>query len=261
MAFEANRELPGYISIQNKSKQGYRVCLMTGLHIDKISGGYGDLAILDAVSLHVEPDEIVVIAGPNGAGKSTALKSVFGLINITSGRVIFDHDDITGLSPDQVASHGVGFVPQVKNVFPSLSVEENLHLGAFLRKDDYSSTLDSVYDLFPDLAEKRRQSAGTLSGGQRQMVAMGRALMLAPRLLLLDEPTAGLSPKFMEQIFSIVRDINRQGIGILMVEQNARQALAIADRAYILVTGRNRFEGTGREILADRQVREMFLGG
>lgn len=234
---------------------------MTRLHLDNISGGYGDLAILENVSMHVDPGEIIVIAGPNGAGKSTALKSVFGLVNVTAGNIRFDENDITQKTPHQVASTGIGFVPQVKNVFSSLTVEENLHLGAFLRDDDYSQTLDSVYDLFPDLAEKKSQAAGTLSGGQRQMVAMGRALMLAPRLLLLDEPTAGLSPKFMEQIFSIVKDINKQGIGILMVEQNAKQALAIADRAYILVTGRNRYEGTGKEILADQNVREMFLGG
>lgn len=226
-----------------------------------LRGGYGDADILHGVSLRVEPGEIVVIVGPNGAGKSTALKAVFGLVKVRGGRIVLGGQDLTGKRPDQIVRAGISFVPQTENVFPTLTVEENLEMGAYLRNDDIAPQKARVFGLFPPLLEKRRQPAGTLSGGQRQMVAMGRALMLDPELLLVDEPTAGLSPLFMDQIFSILKAINHTGVAILMVEQNARQALAIADRGYVLATGQNRHEGTGRELLDDPAVAEMFLGG
>ncbi len=232
------------------------------LTMHEVHGGYGGAGnILNGVSLTVNDDEIVVIIGPNGAGKSTAMKAVFGLLTIASGQVVLDGQDITGLAPDRVVRRGAAYVPQEANVFPTLSVHENLEMGAFPRHDDIAPELEQVYTLFPPLAEKRRQAAGTLSGGQRQMVAMGRALMLKPRLLLLDEPTAGLSPKYMDLIFDRIQEINRHGIGILMVEQNARQALAMAHRGYVLVTGRNRVDDTAANLLADPQVAELFLGG
>jgi branched-chain amino acid transport system ATP-binding protein len=226
-----------------------------------LKGGYGDADILHGVSLEVDAGEIVVIVGPNGAGKSTALKAVFGLVKVRGGSIVFADENLTGRRPDQIVQAGISFVPQTENVFPSLSVEENLDMGAYLRDGDIKAQKEKVFTLFPPLREKRRQAAGTLSGGQRQMVAMGRALMLDPRLLLVDEPTAGLSPLFMDQIFEILRAINRTGVAILMVEQNAKQALAIADRGYVLATGQNRHHGTGRELLDDPAVAEMFLGG
>ncbi len=226
-----------------------------------LKGGYGDADILHGVSLTVGAGEIVVIVGPNGAGKSTALKAVFGLVRIRGGSIGFDAEDLTGKRPDQIVQAGISFVPQTENVFPSLSVEENLDMGAYLRNDAIGPQKEKVFALFPPLREKRRQAAGTLSGGQRQMVAMGRALMLEPKLLLVDEPTAGLSPLFMDQIFDILKAINGTGVAILMVEQNAKQALAIADRGYVLATGQNRHHGTGRELLEDPAVAEMFLGG
>ncbi len=226
-----------------------------------IEGGYGDADILHGVSLAVGPGEVVVIVGPNGAGKSTALKAVFGLVTIRGGKIIFDGNDLTGQRPDQIVRAGISFVPQTENVFPTLSVEENLEMGAYLRDDDIAPQKTKVFELFPPLLEKRHQPAGTLSGGQRQMVAMGRAVMLDPKLLLVDEPTAGLSPLFMDQIFQILRTVNETGVAILMVEQNAKQALAIADRGYVLATGQNRHEGTGQELLDDPEVAEMFLGG
>jgi len=226
-----------------------------------IEGGYGDADILHGVSMKVAPGEVVVIVGPNGAGKSTALKAVFGLVTIRGGKIVFDGNDLTGQRPDQIVRAGISFVPQTENVFPTLSVEENLEMGAYLRDDDITPQKAKVFELFPPLLEKRHQAAGTLSGGQRQMVAMGRALMLDPKLLLVDEPTAGLSPLFMDQIFQILRTVNATGVAILMVEQNAKQALAIADRGYVLATGQNRHEGTGQELLDDPEVAEMFLGG
>ncbi len=234
---------------------------MSLLALDRVTGGYGEADILHGVSLHVERDEIVVIVGPNGAGKSTAMKAVFGLLKLREGRILFDDRDLTGLRTVDIVKRGICFVPQSENVFPTLTVEENLEMGAFLREGDIAEQKRKVFDLFPPLAEKRKQPAGTLSGGQRQMVAMGRALMLDPKLLLLDEPTAGLSPKFIGQIFDIVRAVRDFGVAILMVEQNAKQALAVADRGYVLATGQNRHEGPGRELLADREVAEMFLGG
>ncbi len=229
--------------------------------MDKLTGGYGETDILSEVSMVIEPGEIVVVVGPNGAGKSTAMKAIFGMVTIRGGRILFRDRDITGMQPDRVVRQGICYVPQTDNVFPSLTVEENLDMGAFVRNDDIRPAKERVFSLFPPLREKRRQPAGTLSGGQRQMVAMGRALMLDPKLLLLDEPTAGLSPKFIDQIFEIVNRINAEKIGILMVEQNARQALSIADRGYVLANGRNRHQDTGPNLLADREVAEMFLGG
>jgi branched-chain amino acid transport system ATP-binding protein len=234
---------------------------VTLLVMADLKGGYGDADILHGVSLAVDAGEIVVIVGPNGAGKSTALKAVFGLVKVRGGSIVFADENLTGRRPDQIVQAGISFVPQTENVFPSLSVEENLDMGAYLRDGDIKAQKEKVFTLFPPLKEKRRQAAGTLSGGQRQMVAMGRALMLDPRLLLVDEPTAGLSPLFMDQIFEILRAINRTGVAILMVEQNAKQALAIADRGYVLATGQNRHHGTGRELLDDPAVAEMFLGG
>ncbi len=234
---------------------------MAILELENIHGGYGQTEILHDISMRVEPGEIVVIIGPNGAGKSTAMKSVFGLLNLTSGRILLDDVDITNTPPEKVVRQGVCYVPQTGNIFPNLSVHENLEMGAYVRQDDFSGRLDEIYELFPPLVEKRNLPAGTLSGGQRQMVAMGKALMLDPKILLLDEPSAGLSPKYRGEIFKVVRDINEAGTPILMVEQNAKQALGIADRAYILVDGKNRLDDTGKNLLANKEVAEMFLGG
>lgn len=232
------------------------------LDMRDIRGGYSEADILNGVSLHVDAGEVVCIIGANGAGKSTAMKAVFGLVRIRGGSISFKDEDITGQSADRIVRRGICYVPQTENVFPTLTVDENLDMGAFIRDDDVTPQKERIYEeLFPPLREKRRLPAGSLSGGQRQMVAMGRALMLEPSLLLLDEPTAGLSPLYMNQIFEIVKTVNATGVAILMVEQNARQALAIADRGYVLATGRNRFEDTGPNLLANREVAEMFLGG
>ncbi|MCT4576322.1 ABC transporter ATP-binding protein [Donghicola sp.] len=225
-------------------------------------GGYGrGPDILHGVSIEVDRGEIAVIVGPNGAGKSTAMKAVFGMLNVHSGSVMFDGEDIRTLSPQARVAKGMGFVPQTHNIFTSMSVEENLEMGAFLRKDDFADTMEQVYDLFPILKEKRNQHAGELSGGQRQQVAVGRALMTQPKLLMLDEPTAGVSPIVMDELFDRIIEVARTGISILMVEQNARQALEIADKGYVLVQGANAHTGTGKELLADPQVRKSFLGG
>ena len=205
--------------------------------------------------------EIAVIVGPNGAGKSTAMKALFGMLSLTGGCVRLDGESIDALSPPQRVVHGMGFVPQNANVFPSLTVEENLEMGAFIRRDDIRGTMQEVFDLFPVLQEKRRQPAGQLSGGQRQQVAVGRALMTRPKALMLDEPTAGVSPIVMDELFDRIIEVARSGIPILMVEQNARQALAIADHGFVLVQGRNAFSGTGAALLADDDVRRSFLGG
>jgi branched-chain amino acid transport system ATP-binding protein len=231
------------------------------LELRNVVGGYGDTQILHGVSIKVEPGEIVVIIGPNGAGKSTAIKAVFGLLKLTGGQILLEGEDITNTPPEKVVREGVCYVPQTSNIFPSLSVEENLEMGAYVREDDFAPRLEEIYELFPPLREKRRQAAGTLSGGQRQMVAMGKAMMLEPRILLLDEPTAGLSPKIRGEIFAIVKTVHAAGTPILMVEQNAKQALAIADRGYVLVDGRNAYTGTGPELLNDPEVASMFLGG
>ncbi|MBD8878197.1 ABC transporter ATP-binding protein [Roseibium polysiphoniae] len=231
------------------------------LTLDAVTGGYGDTNILQEVSMHVDAEEIVVIVGPNGAGKSTAMKAVFGLLNVRGGSIVFDGDNITKWAPNRIVQRGICYVPQVDNIFREMSIQENLEMGAFLKTGDLSAAYDCVYELFPDLKERRKTLAGSLSGGQRQMVAMGRALMLDPKLLLLDEPTAGLSPRYMEQIFQICRDVRSTGVAILLVEQHAKQALAFADRGYVLASGQNRHDGTGADLLADREVAEMFLGG
>ena len=228
---------------------------------ENMTGGYGGADILNGCTIAVEQGEIAVIVGPNGAGKSTAMKAVFGMLRLREGQVRLDGEDITALTPQDRVKAGMGFVPQNANVFVSLTVEENLEMGAFIRDDDFSATMAQVFDLFPVLKEKRRQPAGELSGGQRQQVAVGRALMTHPKVLMLDEPTAGVSPIVMDELFDKILDIAATGIAILMVEQNARQALNIADRGYVLVQGSNRFTDTGAALLADPEVRRSFLGG
>lgn len=229
---------------------------------DKMTGGYGRGAdILHDCTLAVEEGEIAVIVGPNGAGKSTAMKAVFGMLNVREGAVRLNGEDITALTPQARVAKGMAFVPQTSNIFTSMTVEENLEMGAFLRKDDISGTMEQVYELFPILREKRRQHAGELSGGQRQQVAVGRALMTQPKVLMLDEPTAGVSPIVMDELFDRIIEVARTGISILMVEQNARQALQIADKGYVLVQGRNAFTDTGKALLANPEVRKSFLGG
>ena len=229
---------------------------------DSLSGGYGrGVDILRSCTISVNEGEIAVIVGPNGAGKSTAMKAVFGMLDLHEGTVSLGGEDISHLSPQDRVARGMAFVPQNSNTFTSLTVEENLEMGAFLRRDDISGTMSQVYELFPVLKEKRRQTAGELSGGQRQQVAVGRALMTQPRVLMLDEPTAGVSPVVMDELFARIIEVARTGISILMVEQNARQALEIADRGYVMVQGRNAFTDTGEALLADPDVRRSFLGG
>jgi branched-chain amino acid transport system ATP-binding protein len=228
---------------------------------EEMTGGYGGADILHGCTIAVDRGEIAVIVGPNGAGKSTAMKAVFGMLKLREGHVRLDGQDITGLSPQERVRAGMGFVPQVANVFTSLTVEENLEMGAYIRTDDFTATRDQIYDLFPILRQKRRQPAGELSGGQRQQVAVGRALMTRPKVLMLDEPTAGVSPIVMDELFDKIIEIARAGVSILMVEQNARQALEIADKGYVLVQGANRFTDTGAALLADPEVRRTFLGG
>jgi branched-chain amino acid transport system ATP-binding protein len=234
---------------------------MSLLEVEKLRGGYGDTVILHDVDLVAEAGELAVIVGPNGAGKSTLIKAVFGLVGVQSGRVRFDGAATTGARPEALVRRRMAYVPQERNVFPTLTVEENLEMGAFTVPRALAPLLEAQYALFPELGRRRRQLAGELSGGQRQMVALARALMTEPKLLLLDEPTAGLSPKVMEEIFAHIQAINRTGIGVLMVEQNARRALAIADRGYVLATGRNRFSGSGADLLSNQAMAEAFLGG
>ena len=231
------------------------------LELDRVTGGYGGAEIIHEISITLGRGEIVTLIGPNGAGKSSVMNAVLGTLVIGGGRILLHGEDITGTPPERVVRRGVSYVPQTANVFPNLTVNENLELGAYVRTDDFRPRMDEMYELFPPLAERRRSPAGTLSGGQRQMVAIAKALMVEPDLLLLDEPTAGLSPRFRGEIFAVVEDVNARGTPILMVEQNARQALGIADRGYVLVDGRNRTDGTGAELLADPDVGAMFLGG
>jgi branched-chain amino acid transport system ATP-binding protein len=228
---------------------------------EAMTGGYGGADILHECTIAVDKGEIAVIVGPNGAGKSTAMKAVFGMLGLRHGQVRLDGQDITALSPQERVHAGMGFVPQTSNVFVSLTVEENLEMGAYTRDDEFTDTMEQVYALFPILRQKRRQPAGELSGGQRQQVAVGRALMTRPNVLMLDEPTAGVSPIVMDELFDKILEVAATGIAILMVEQNARQALNIADRGYVLVQGRNRFTDTGEALLADPEVRRTFLGG
>ncbi|MCC5959646.1 ABC transporter ATP-binding protein [Roseinatronobacter sp. S2] len=228
---------------------------------EAMTGGYGGADILHDCTIAVDKGQIAVIVGPNGAGKSTAMKAVFGMLKLRKGSVRLNDEDITGLAPQARVLKGMGFVPQTSNIFPSMSVEENLEMGAFIRRDDFHETMEQVYELFPILRDKRRQAAGELSGGQRQQVAVGRALMTRPSVLMLDEPTAGVSPIVMDELFDRIIEIARTGISILMVEQNARQALEIADKGYVMVQGANRYTDTGRALLADPDVRKSFLGG
>ena len=233
---------------------------MSMLGVEGVVSGYGEMEILHDVSIRVERGEVVSIIGPNGAGKSTLMKTIFGLLTARRGRVLFAGQEITHLPPEQIVRRGLCYVPQEDNVFPSLTVHENLEMGAFIRDDDYRSRIEEVYDLFPDLRDRRGTRVGKLSGGMQQMVALGRALMLDPQMLLLDEPSAGLAPLFVELIFERIRAIKRQGVTFLIVEQNARKALENSDRGYVLVEGRKRLEGRGQAMLADEQIGQLFLG-
>jgi len=234
---------------------------MSYLVADQLRGGYGGADILNGCSLSVNKGEVAVIVGPNGAGKSTAMKALLGMLNLRQGSVTLGGKDITHMSPQDRVGQGIAFVPQTHNVFAGMTVEENLEMGAFLRTDDFTSTMEQVYELFPILKHKRRQNAGELSGGQRQQVAVGRAMMTQPSVLMLDEPTAGVSPIVMDELFDRILEVKQQGIAVLMVEQNAAQALNIADKGYVLVTGSNKHTGSGDELLADPVVRRTFLGG
>jgi branched-chain amino acid transport system ATP-binding protein len=234
---------------------------MTYLVGENMSGGYGGADILKECTISVDKGQIAVIVGPNGAGKSTAMKAMLGMLKLRRGKVTLNGENITKLSPQDRVARGIAFVPQTKNVFVSMTVEENLEMGAFLRRDDISETLHKVFELFPVLKDKRRQVAGELSGGQRQQVAVGRALMTQPSVLMLDEPTAGVSPIVMDELFDRILEIREAGIAVLMVEQNARQALSIADKGYVMVIGENRHTDTGAALLANPEVRRSFLGG
>ena len=228
----------------------------------KMTGGYGNGPdIISSCSVNVNQGEIVSILGPNGAGKSTAMKAMLGLLNLKSGKVIIGGKDISLLNPQDRVKEGISFVPQNKNVFAGLSVEENLEMGAFLRDESLQEIISEIYELFPVLKEKKSQLVGELSGGQRQQVALGRALMIKPSVLMLDEPTAGVSPIVMDELFDHILKVKKTNVAILMVEQNAKQALSISDRGYVLVTGENRYSGTGKELLNDPRVRSSFLGG
>ena len=233
------------------------------LRAEGMTAGYGTMAILHDVTLEVRPGEMVSVIGPNGAGKSTAFKTIVGFLRPTSGRVVFDGQDIAGLRPDQVLVRGLAYVPQGRIVFPQMTVLENLEMGAYIERDGtrIRQALDRVCALFPILGERRSQKAGTMSGGEQQMVAIGRALMTTPKLIMLDEPSLGLSPKFVTLIFDKLTEMKREGFTLMVVEQNAASALAVADRGYVLELGRNRFEGTGEALLADPEVKRLYLGG
>ena len=228
---------------------------------NKMTGGYGDGPdIINSCTINVNKGEIVAILGPNGAGKSTAMKAMLGLLNLKSGNVLIEGEDISKLSPQERVKRGISFVPQTRNVFAELTVRENLEVGAFLREDDVLKVIEEIYDLFPILRDKKDQVVGQLSGGQRQQVALGRALMIRPSVLMLDEPTAGVSPIVMDELFEHIVKVKKTDVAIIMVEQNAKQALSISDRGYVLVTGENKFEGSGKELLNDPEVRRSFLG-
>ena len=228
----------------------------------KMTAGYGNGPdIISSCTINVDRGEIVAILGPNGAGKSTAMKAMLGLLKLKTGSISIDGKDITNLSPQDRVKAGISFVPQTRNVFADLTVKENLEVGAFLREDDVDKVIDEIYELFPILNEKKSQVVGELSGGQRQQVALGRALMIRPSVLMLDEPTAGVSPIVMDELFQHIIKVKKTNVAIIMVEQNAKQALSISDRGYVLVTGQNKFEGSGNELLQDPEVRRSFLGG
>jgi ABC-type branched-subunit amino acid transport system ATPase component len=232
------------------------------LEVKNITAGYtAEVNILSEVDIHLKSGQIVSVIGPNGAGKSTLLKTIFGILKPTNGKISLKEEDITGLKPDKVAKKGISYVPQVNNVFPSMTIQENLEMGAFIRDDDYSQRLNEIYELFPVLGERKKQKAGQLSGGQRQMVAMGRALMVDPQVLLLDEPSAGLSPKLVDMIFEKILDVNKTGVSMIIVEQNAREALKMADHGYVLAMGRNVLDDTGKALLANEEVARLYLGG
>ena len=231
------------------------------LHAENMLGGYGETTILNRCSVGVKKGEIAVIVGPNGAGKSTAMKAIFGMLNLIEGSVFFDNNDITALSPQDRVKRGMGFVPQTNNVFTSMTVLENLEMGGFTNQDKLANNVAEVFKLFPVLEEKKSQVVGELSGGQRQQVAVGRALMTNPKLLMLDEPTAGVSPIVVKELFGKIIDIAKTGIAILMVEQNAKQALEIADTGYVLVQGENKFTDKGSALISNKEVRKAFLGG
>tara|TARA_Y100000310_G_scaffold81480_1_gene78034 strand:- start:211 stop:915 length:705 start_codon:yes stop_codon:yes gene_type:complete len=228
---------------------------------EKMTGGYGGPDIITSCTVNVNRGEIVAILGPNGAGKSTAMKAMLGLLNLKSGKVVIDGKDISKLTPQDRVKEGIAFVPQTRNVFTGLSVQENLEMGAYLREERFEEIINEIYELFPILKEKKSQLVGELSGGQRQQVALGRALMIKPSVLMLDEPTAGVSPIVMDELFDYILKVKKTNVAIIMVEQNAKQALSIADRGYVLVTGENKFSGTGKELLNDPEVRRSFLGG
>jgi len=228
---------------------------------ENMTGGYGGPDIITSCTINVNKGEIVTILGPNGAGKSTAMKAMLGLLSLKSGKVIIDGRDISKLTPQDRVKEGIAFVPQTRNVFTGLSVQENLEMGAYLREERFEKIIDEIYELFPILKEKKYQLVGELSGGQRQQVALGRALMLKPSVLMLDEPTAGVSPIVMDELFDHILKVKKTNVAIIMVEQNAKQALSIADRGYVLVTGENKFSGRGKELLNDPEIRRSFLGG
>lgn len=230
------------------------------LEITDLFAGYGESEILKNINISVEPAQTVAIIGPNGAGKSTVIKAVLGLLNVTGGTISLNGQDIIGVAPDEAIRQGISYVPQTHNVFPNLSVLENLEMGAWTRKTGIKERIDDMFTLFPDLQAKKSKVAGSLSGGQRQMVAMAKALMVNSKIMLLDEPTAGLSPKYQSEIFQTIKKINDNGVPILLVEQNAKQALEIADKGYVLVDGVNKVQGTGQELLGDSNVARMFLG-